>query len=207
VFGQPLAFYLFDLPFYSVLLRVLLVVFIAAVLVYWLTARGWQLRSRFSDLTQLQNFDLRDLGLEGALESRFLRSLAAAFLLALAARAFLSRYGMLLNEHGFMVGMDYVNQYIGLPLQWVLIACCIAGAIAFLIGRPAWALVVVVALVLRAAIPGIVGAVYVRPNEISLERPFIEHHIQATRSAYGIDSRTREIPFQAKPEAPIDVAT
>ena len=45
-----------------------------------------------------------------------------------------------------------------------------------------------------------------RPNEISLEKPFIERHIQATRSAYGIDSRTREIEFQAKPEAPIDVA-
>lgn len=206
VFGKPLAFYLFDLPFYSLLLRVMLVMFIAAVVVYWLTARGWQLRGRFSDLTALQEFDLRDLGLEGALESPFIRSLAAACLFALAARAYLSRYGMLLNEHGFMVGMDYVNQYIGLPLQWVLIASCVLGAVAFLVRRPAWALIVVAALVVRAAIPGLVAATYVRPNEISLEKPFIAHHIQATRSAYGIDTRTREIPFQAKPEAPIDVA-
>ncbi|MGI8743227.1 MAG: UPF0182 family protein [Bryobacteraceae bacterium] len=206
VFGQPLTFYLFQLPFYSLLLRVVIVTGVAAALVYWLSARGWQLRSRFADLTQLQHFDLRDLGLEGALESRFVRALGAALLIALALRFYLTRYGMLLNDHGFMVGIDYVNQNIGLPLQWVLIASCVLGAAAFLIRRPAWALIVVAALVVRAAVPIAVGALYVRPNEISLERPFIDRHIQATRSAYGIDSRTREIEFQAKSEAPIDVA-
>lgn len=205
-FNQPLAFYLFQLPFYEVLLRLILVVAIGAAVVYWLTARGWQLRSRFSDLTQLQNFDLRDLGLEGALQSRFVRTLGAVLLTALALRFYLSRYEMLLNDHGFMVGMDYVNQNIGLPLQWVLIASCLLGALAFLLGRPAGALVVVAALVLRAGIPTLVSSLYVRPNEISLQRPFIDRHIQATRSAYGIDSRTREIEFKAQPEGPIDVA-
>jgi uncharacterized membrane protein (UPF0182 family) len=51
-----------------------------------------------------------------------------------------------------------------------------------------------------------VGATYVRPNEISIERPFIERHIAATRSAFGIDQRTREIEFPAKPEEKIDFA-
>jgi len=50
-----------------------------AALVYWLTARGWQLRARFSDLNQLQNFDLRDLGLEGAFQSALFACLAACF--------------------------------------------------------------------------------------------------------------------------------
>ena len=40
---------------------------------------------------------------------------------------------------------------------------------------------------LRNVIPPIVGAFYVRPNEISIERPFIQRHIEATRSAFGID--------------------
>ena len=47
-------------------------------------------------------------------------------------------------------------------------------------------------------------ATYVRPNEISIERPFIERHIAATRSAFGIDQRTKEIDFPAKPEEKID---
>jgi len=58
----------------------------------------------------------------------------------------------------------------------------------------------------RQVVPSIVGAVYVRPNEISIERPFIARHIAATRSAYGIDQRTEEIDFQAKPAQPIDLA-
>ncbi len=52
--------------------------------------------------------------------------MGAVFLLALAVRFFLGRYGMLLNEHGsFMVGIDYVDQNVALPLQWVLIAACV----------------------------------------------------------------------------------
>ena len=45
---------------------------------------------------------------------------------------------------------------------------------------------------------------YVRPNEISIERPFIQKHIEATRSAFGIDQRTSEIDFAAKPNEPVD---
>ncbi|MGH9647503.1 MAG: UPF0182 family protein, partial [Bryobacteraceae bacterium] len=165
VFGNPLAFYLFDLPFYSVLLRLVLAITVAAILIYWLAGRGWQLRARVKDWTQMQNFDLRDLGLKGALESRFLRALGAVFLIALAVRFYLSRYSLLQHDHGFMVGIDYVDQYIGLPLQWLLVIFCLAGAAAFLVGRPAWALIVVVGLILRAVVPPLVGGVYVRPNE------------------------------------------
>ena len=45
-----------------------------------------------------------------------------------------------------------------------------------------------------------------RPNEISLERSYIQTHIHATRSAFGLEKRVREVEFKAKPEAAIDVA-
>ena len=50
VFNQPLSFYLFDLPFYSLLRGYLLAVVILCILVYWVAARGWQLRYRFPDM-------------------------------------------------------------------------------------------------------------------------------------------------------------
>ena len=53
----------------------------------------------------------------------------AVVLLALAANYFLGRYEMLLNDHGFMVGMDYTNQYFSLPLQWFVIVVAILSAI------------------------------------------------------------------------------
>lgn len=204
-FGNPLSFYLFKVPFYGDLLGLALGVTVIASLIYWLAARGWQLRDFAGDWGNIQGIDLSQFRLAGALKSKFLRGMTAVFLVALAARFFLGRYGMLLNEHGnFMVGIDYVDQNFALPLQWLLIASCVAAAVAVVAGRWRTALVVVVAaFVIRNVIPPMVSAVYVRPNEISIERPFITRHIAATRSAFGIDQRTREVDFPAKPEEQI----
>ena len=46
----------------------------------------------------------------------------------------------------------------------------------------------------------------VRPNELALQRPYIERHIEATRSAYGLERRAQEAEFPAHKDAPIDVA-
>jgi uncharacterized membrane protein (UPF0182 family) len=59
-------------------------------------------------------------------------------------------------------------------------------------------------LVLNAVVPPIVNATYVRPTEITIQRPYIETHIHATRSAYGLDRRSKEVEFQAQLEAEID---
>jgi hypothetical protein len=165
------------------------------------------LRGTLGDWSRIQSIDIGHFTLAGVLESVFVRLLSVVFLVALAVRCYLGRYGMALNEHGFMVGIDYVNQYFGLPLQWVLIFCCLAAAVSMVLQRPVIALALLVSsFLLRAIVPAAVAAAYVRPNEISLEKPFIDRHIQATRAAYGIDSRTTEVEFQAKPEGPIDVA-
>jgi uncharacterized membrane protein (UPF0182 family) len=51
-----------------------------------------------------------------------------------------------------------------------------------------------------------VAALYVGPNEISLQRPYIDAHIHATRTAYGLEQHAREVEFKAQPEGAIDVA-
>src|SRR5208283_966852 len=60
------------------------------------------------------------------------------------------------------------------------------------------------ALVVAFVAPRLVSALYVRPNEISLERPYIDTHIHATRSAYGLEARVKEIEFNADPNGTID---
>jgi hypothetical protein len=55
-------------------------------------------------------------------------------------------------------------------------------------------------------VPALVSSLYVKPNEISLERPYIDRHIHATRSAYGLEKRIKEVEFHAHPEARIDVS-
>ncbi len=83
IFGKPVTFYLFDLPFWSDLRGYIFAVVIVAILVYWLVARGWQLRFTLPDLTRGQ-FDFSMLRLSGGLESQFLRGALAFFLIALA---------------------------------------------------------------------------------------------------------------------------
>jgi uncharacterized membrane protein (UPF0182 family) len=205
-FGNPLAFYLFQLPFYSVLLRVVLALSVLAAVLYWGTARAWALGTALPDLRDIRSIDISDLRLSGALESWFLRGLGAVFLVALAVRFFLSRYDFLLAQHGFMVGLDYVDKYISLPLQWMLIIACLLSAAGLLLGRWKVGLLLVAGLILRAFVPSVVSAAYVKPNEISIERPYIQRHIEATRSAYGIGERMREMEFHAKAEQNIDLA-
>lgn len=204
VFGLPLSFYLFDLPFYSLMRGYVLAVTILSALLYWITARGWQLRYRLPELQEMREIDPTILRLEGGLESKFLRGAAVVFLLALAFRFFLGRYEMVWNDHGFMVGLDYVDQNISLPLQWLMVMASIAAA--GLVWARRWMLAgsMAVALVFQVAVPRLVSALYVRPNEISLERPYIQTHIHATRSAFGLEKKVREVEFKAKPESSID---
>ena len=44
-----------------------------------------------------------------------------------------------------------------------------------------WALACAVVLIFDIAIPPLVSSLYVKPNELTLQRPFLEHHIEATR--------------------------
>jgi uncharacterized membrane protein (UPF0182 family) len=205
VFGHPLSFYLFEVPFYSVLLRYVLGLTFIASLLYWITARGWQLRMRLPHFGQGAAIDLSDLRSLGGLESRFLRGIVAVFLLALAVRFFLDRYEMLLNDHGFMVGVDWVNENIGLPLQWLAILAAVAAAALFWSGR--WKLAIAMAgvLILQAIVPRVISAIYVRPNEIAIQKPYIQRHIEATRAAYGLDRRSRETEFAARADVPVSI--
>ncbi|MBV8902515.1 MAG: UPF0182 family protein [Acidobacteriia bacterium] len=207
IFQKPLSFYLFDLPFYLSVRSYVLALVIFCILIYWIAARGWQLRYHLPRLQGAPEFDPSILRLEGGLESKFLRGAAVVLLLAFAMRFFLARYEMVYNEHGtFLVGIDYVDQNIGIPLQWLVIAACLAAAALVWMGRWVPAASMALALVIAFIVPRAVAALYVRPNEISLERPYIDAHIHATRSAYGLEQNVREAEFKARPDAPIDVA-
>src|SRR5260370_688492 len=113
---------------------------------------------------------------------------------------------MLLNDNGLMVGVDYTNQYFSLPVQWFVIGVALLSAILVLTKYAKWAMFVALAVILKIIVPPIVNAVYVRPNEISLEKPFIQQHIEATRSAFALDRKMTEIEYQTKPDLTIDVA-
>ena len=205
IFNKPATFYLFDLPFWSDLRVYILTVVIVAILVYWLIARGWQLRFTLPELRQ-GAVDLSFLHLSGGLESRFLRGALSFFLIALAARYYLARFEMVWNQHRFMIGIDYTDEHFSLPLYWVMIAALFAGAA--LVAMRKWipaAIAVGAGFVLMLVVPGVAGSLFVKPNEISLERPYIQSHIEATRAAYGLSTKVKEIEMHTNPNANLDL--
>ncbi len=207
VFSLPLSFYFFDLPFYRLLLGFVLTVTFFTAVIYWLAARGWSLRQNFSNWRETGlEVDIRMFSLQGAFESAFLRAVAAIFLLALAVSFFLARFDLLFDDHGSLVGIDWVAENVTLPLITLKILCALAAAAAFLAGRLRYALVLPAAMLLAAFLPGIVSALYVRPSEITIQKPYIVRHIQATRTAFGLSTRITETDFKAKLEIPIDRA-
>jgi hypothetical protein len=211
VFSKDLSFYLFDLPFFYVLLRYLLGLALLVIVVFWASARGWQLYERFQRFRSAggstEEFDPgpNPLLLAGATRTSFARILGSILLIGAAAWFFLGQYSLLHNEHGFMTGMDYVDEKVRLPLRWFVVAALL-GAIPLLWARKLRVAlgVAVVAVAANAVIPGLVAAIYVRPNELDLEREYIARHIEATREAYDL-STGREVPFEASTDEALDI--
>jgi len=206
VFNKPLAFYLFDLPFWRDLRAYVMGLALLSVIVYWISSRIWQLSRTIQRVDGQIELDFRVLQEGFNLEATFLRVSLAILLIVVAVSAFIGRYGLLANEHGFMTGLDYVDEHIVLPLRWLFIVSFVLGAIGILLKRKIALALPVAAWLLHSFVPGAINALYVRPNEITLQRPYIERHIAATRQAFGLSTRVKETEYPARMETRIDVA-
>ena len=122
VFSHALPFYLFDLPFYSDLLSFVFVLAILSAVLFWITARGWQLveRVRYGQLLTGPNNTISlgsYLRLPGAARAPFVRVIAVILLLGFAAWVYLGNYELLFQSHAFMTGADFVDEKVTLPLR------------------------------------------------------------------------------------------
>lgn len=133
-------------------------------------------------------------------------SLLLALYLATKAFAYwLGRYDLLLAPYGAVFGAGYTVSTVKLPLQWGLVLASLAGAVLAatnLAGqdwrRPATAFALTMVAGLAASfLPDVFQRLRVRPDELRLERPYLEHNIAMTRRAYGLD-RILPRPFPAE---------
>jgi len=200
VFGNSLEFYFFELPFYRLATRYCIALFIVATLIYFFVTRLWALRGRFSG-NQIA-LEWSDFSQGAAPGARYFGALA---LLAMAVGAWWGRYTHLYDDHPFLTGADYVGVNIDIPLATAWAAFLVLGAIGVAAGRNKVLLLGVVIVLIRAAAPSIVNSFYVRPNEITLQKPYIEHHLAATRQAFGLKTKFKEVDYKAVAQGKIDV--
>lgn len=195
VFGREISFYMFQLPFLnmiqgSITALTFMTTFLLAVVYFatdMISARpGEGLRAKPSVLMHV-------------------KINAVLWLLSLAASFFLSRYELLFREDGVVFGAGYTHLTIELPALWIACLLTILLAILLLVSHRVSmgkllaglaGLIIVVLVVGRLLLPSAVQQFSVDPNELEVERPYIENNIEMTRLAYGLD-QVREVDYPA----------
>lgn len=126
---------------------------------------------------------------------------------------YLDRFELLLSGGGAVYGAGYTDMTVRLPVLWIMIAATLglAAIVAYnlfsyqlrllLYGLVLYVLVAVGGLV---AAPAFVNQIYVEPNELTLERPYLEHNIQLTREAYGLND-VQETSYSAQTELTMEM--
>ena len=108
----------------------------------------------------------------------------------------LARFELLLHSNGVVYGLRYVDHVLWQPGLWLLVALSLVAAAVSLanLGRRGLRLPVVAAIVLFGPaillnlIQPVIEKLYVKPDELRVEKPYLERNIALTRMAYHLDS-------------------
>ncbi|HMH49307.1 MAG TPA: UPF0182 family protein [Candidatus Acidoferrum sp.] len=200
LFGRDLAFFVFDLPMFRMLLgwgTTLVIATLALTLVIYVLQRSLVLTSRGPRLAAGARSHLLVLG---------------ALLLVLVGVGFwLDRFELVYSARGAIFGASYTDVHASLPVLGALAVLSVVCALACLaqLATGGFRLVAGGVLVLAAVwvgglgvYPALLQRFSVTPNELNAERPFIVHNIRMTRQAYGLDRiEEREFPADEKLDA------
>jgi len=195
LYDRDIAFYFFSLPAYlAIKTWLLLALFLSALLaagVYW--AHG-----------HIEHHAQRPSISPAAIAHGSV--LLGVFFVVKAWSYFLDRYLLLYGDSGVVVGAGYTDVHIALPVLWLLILVAVIAAFccwANLRGRTyklpvaAAAMLFGTSFVLAEIVPAIFQRVYVRPNELQLEAPYLQRNIASTQHAYNLHQVAVE-PFPAE---------
>jgi uncharacterized protein len=188
VFGKDIGFYLFSLPAYVAFKNAMIMILILAALVaggiYWV----------HGDI----DFDKRPRSISPRVLAHC-SVLLGLFFLVKAWSYSLERFLLLYDDNAVVVGANYTDVTIVIPLLWAMAFVAVLGAVISLINlwtrgyrRPVTAvtLVFVASLVLLDIFPALFERLFVKPYELQLERPYIQSNITLTRQAYNLDQIT-----------------
>ncbi|HEY3884027.1 MAG TPA: UPF0182 family protein, partial [Vicinamibacterales bacterium] len=126
-------------------------------------------------------------------------------------QVWIGRYERLFDDHTIFSGVTYTDAHIAIVGAAIVAVALVIGAIVALVAgftapRLRWlvasAVPAVVCYIAVGAIAAYVDGFIVKPNELVRERPFIQHNIEFTRRAYGLDRlSTRAFPAETTLEA------
>src|SRR5215218_10781105 len=185
-FGLDLSFFVFDYPFYRLLLgfgfAIVLLALIGSVLTHYVFG-GLRLQTPGQTLTAAARVQLSVL--------------LGLFVLLKALAYWLDRYGLVYSDRGeLFTGASYTDVNALLVPKTILVFVAVVCDIAFfakivvrnfLLPAAALVLLLVTSLVIGVAYPAIVQQFIVKPSANEKEAPYIERAIKSTLAAYGLD--------------------
>jgi|TARA_B100001971_G_scaffold214064_1_gene249566 uncharacterized membrane protein (UPF0182 family) len=210
ILGKDVAFYVFSLPFFLFLWKFLFVTVMvtgAIVVLYYLQQFITSVLTPQVDPNTNTIYKSFDFWKEvskikrGAMVHTFI--LASFIFFLLGAKHYFDRFSVMYSENGIVVGAGYTDVVVFLPIvKFLMIFAVIIAALFYVwiiffsksqkLGKRHILLFVLIiylgfAAVGETIIPGIVQSLKVSPNEINLEKPYIENNIKFTKIAYGLD--------------------
>jgi uncharacterized membrane protein (UPF0182 family) len=194
-FGLDVGFYVFDLPFFTFSIGYLSgAVFLAALINLGVHVVYGGIR-----------FNGREISISKP--ARIQLSLLVALYLTLQGLSlWLDQYSTVVTTGTLFTGVNYTDANAVIPGLQILALISVAVAVAFLITAfiARWriaiistALMVASSLVLGGLYPWIVQTFIVVPNERTLESPYLQENIEATRAAFGLDE-VNVVEYDAK---------
>lgn len=182
-FGLNPAFFVFDFPFWKMLLNFLITCLVLSALVsvvihYLSGALRLERGARSSTGAQVH-----------------LSVLIGVVLLVYAALRLFDMFGLQVTSDSLLTGIGYTDDTVRVTAQLILAAITVVCALLFFVNAVMrrWTIPVasVVLLILSSLIlgliyPAAVQAFSVNPDEPDKEKPYIERHIAATREAFGV---------------------
>src|SRR5215208_345855 len=185
-FGKDISFFVFDYPFYRLVLgfgfAIVLLALIGSLLTHYVFG-GLRLQTPGQKLTAAARVQL---------------SVLLGLFVALKAVAYwLDRYGLVYSDRGeVFTGASYTDVNALLVPKTILVFVAAVCALAFfanivvrnfLLPAAALVLLLISSLVMGVAYPAIVQQFVVKPSADEREAPYIQRAIKTTLEAYGLD--------------------
>jgi uncharacterized membrane protein (UPF0182 family) len=186
VFHKNIGFYVFTLPFVSFVITWFLVIFILAIIV----------TAGFHFLNGGIRFTRSRLRVAPRVKAH-LSVLGAGIALMKAAGYLMAKWELVNATNGYVQGGTYTDIHARMPALTILFYLSLASAAILLynVRSRGWSLPAVavglwafVALVIGVLYPTILQALKVAPNQETLEAPYIQRNIYATREAFGLNN-------------------
>lgn len=185
IMGKDAGFYIFKLPFYellqSSLTSAVILMLVICGLVYFFLASSEFLKGGWRVFSPVK---------------LHLASLIAGLLVLKAWDYYLSIYSLLTSGQGSFFGAGFTDVHARIPALKILAVIALVAAllvfISLLRGKvlpvaTGVGMLVIASLLLGGLYPFAVQKFRVEPNEFSREKEYIEHNIDATRYAYGLE--------------------